>query len=207
MQLFEGAGVAGVHIEDQTFPKRCGQLEGKDVVALDEFLERIAAAVQARTDPEFVIIARTDSRQAVGNIDECIRRLKAAFDVGADVGFVESPMTKEECKKVVESLAPRPVLINVLPHGLTPNLTTKECAELGFKLAIYPCTGFIPAMLAMQNSYRALKETGTDLEVCQGKQIRDFFIQMGLEEEFEYDKRMVEIAKKAIHENMVASDI
>lgn len=98
IQQFEAVGVAGIHIEDQTYPKRCGQLEGKHVVELDEFLERVAAAVESRSDKDFVIIARTDARQAKingkeGGIEECIKRLKAAFDVGADMGFVESPVS------------------------------------------------------------------------------------------------------------------
>ena len=93
VRLMEGAGVAGIHIEDQTFPKRCGQLANKHVVELDEFLERVAAAVASKTDPDFVIIARTDAREVAGNIDECIRRLKAALEIGADVGFVESPVS------------------------------------------------------------------------------------------------------------------
>ncbi|KAJ3042869.1 hypothetical protein HDV00_006430 [Rhizophlyctis rosea] len=200
IRLLEGAGVAGIHIEDQTFPKRCGQLTGKQVVEIDEFLERIAAAVHARTDPDFVIIARTDAREVAGNIDECIRRLKAAMDVGADVAFTESPRTKEECEKLVKALHPHPVLINVLPNGLTPNLTTKECTELGFKAAIYPCTGFIPAMRAMQKSYTALKEKGTDLDECGGLQIKNFFEQVGLKDDYDFDAKMVDIAKKEITE-------
>ncbi|KAJ3300404.1 hypothetical protein HK104_000918 [Borealophlyctis nickersoniae] len=195
VQLFEHAGVAGIHIEDQTFPKRCGQLEGKQVVALDEYLERIAACIQSRSDPDFYIIARTDARQSPnGSIEECIRRLNAALDVGADMGFVESPMTKEECEKVV-----REVKGPVLPHGLTPNLTVEECRKIGFKAAIYPCTGYIPAMLGMERGYRALKEKGTDLEPCEGKQIYDFFRMVGLDECFGFDKKMVQIVKEELN--------
>jgi len=195
MSLYEAAGVAGLHIEDQTFPKRCGQLEGKHVVPLDEFLERVRSAVEARSNPDFLIIARTDARRD-GGFEEGVKRLKAA----ADVAFMESPETEDECKRLVKELAPHPVLINILPNGLTPNLTTKQCTEFGFKMAIYPCTGFIPAMLAMEESFKALKETGTDLASCKGNRIYDFFDMMGLQADKEFDKQIVEFAKQKVHE-------
>jgi 2-methylisocitrate lyase-like PEP mutase family enzyme len=125
VQLYEHAGVAGIHVEDQVFPKRCGQLNGKDVVALQVYLERIRSAVEARKDPDFVIIARTDARQAnsLGGreageaaFQEGVKRLKAALDAGADMAFMESPRTKEECAYLVKECAPKPVLINILPH-------------------------------------------------------------------------------------------
>ena len=147
VRLYEHAGIAGCHIEDQVcisktttsagrelkddvipcqiFPKRCGQLKGKDVVEVDVFLERIRSAVQARQDPDFVIIARTDARQAEAYggasagrhaFDEGVMRLRAALDAGADMAFMESPRTEEECATLVRELAGRPVLINVLPH-------------------------------------------------------------------------------------------
>jgi len=198
ISMYEAAGVAGCHIEDQTFPKRCGQLEGKHVVALDEFLERIRSAYEARSNPDFVIIARTDARRD-GGFDEGVKRLKAAFDAGADVAFMESPETEEECRRLVKELAPRPVMINVLPHGLTPDLTTKQCAEMGFKMAIYPCTGFIPAMLAMEEAYKGLKEKGSDLDYCKGRRIYDFFDMMGYQLDKEFDAAIVKFAKEEIH--------
>lgn len=205
--LYESAGFAGCHIEDQTFPKRCGQLKGKDVVSLDEYLERITSAVRARKDPDFVIIARTDARQAdkfggekAGEeaFEEGVKRLKAAVECGADVAFMESPRTEDECRRLVQELAPHPVLINILPNGLTPGLTTKQCTEIGFKMVIYPCTGFIPAMLAMQRSFKALRDDGTDLEHCEGKKIPDFFEQMGLKAAFDFDQDVVNYAEKKI---------
>lgn len=104
-----------------------------------------------------------------------ISRLKAAIAAGADVAFMESPRTMDEAARLVKALAPHPVMINVLPNGLTGNYTTTDCKNLGFKLAIYPCTGFIPAAIAMKKSYKALKEKGTDLDNCEGWQIKDFF--------------------------------
>lgn len=151
-----------------------------------------------------MIIARTDARNATGleghqAFEEGVKRLKAALEAGADMAFMESPNTVEECKELVQSLAPHPVLINILPNGLTPALKTNECTDLGFKAVIYPCTGFIPAMLAMQKSYAALKNDGTDLDCCGGKQIKDFFGRMGLESAFGFDKNVVGKAQKEIH--------
>ncbi|KAK4110000.1 carboxyphosphonoenolpyruvate mutase [Canariomyces notabilis] len=207
IQLYEHAGLAGCHIEDQVFPKRCGQLKGKDVVDLQVYLERIRSAVEARTDPDFVIIARTDARQAKSfggekagreAFDEGVRRLKAALDAGADMAFMESPRTQDECATLVKELAPHPVLINVLPHGLTRDLTTNDCQRLGFAAAIYPCTGFIPAMLAMQRSYRGLKEEGSDLKYCENQTIVQFFEQLGLKEAWDFDEGIESYSKKIV---------
>lgn len=151
---------------------------------MDTYIERIVAAVKARRNPDFVIIARTDARNATiyggerageEAFEEGVKRLKAACAAGADVAFMESPRTRDECERLVKALHPHPVMINVLPDGLTGNYTTKDCTDMGFKLAIYPCTGFIPAAIAMKKSYQALKEKGTDLDNCKGWQIKDFF--------------------------------
>lgn len=108
----------------QVYPKRCGQLKGKNIVSTEDFLGRIGSAIEARQDPDFVIIARTDARQAdayggsrAGQhaFDEGVRRLREAVEAGADVAFMESPRTEDECATLVRELAPTPVLINVLP--------------------------------------------------------------------------------------------
>jgi len=195
--LYESCGLAGCHIEDQTFPKRCGQLEGKDVVNIDTYIERIVAAVRARSNPDFIIMARTDARNAVQfggpnagehAFEEGVKRLKAALDAGADVAFMESPRGKDECARLVKALKGKPVMINVLPDGLTGNLTVSDCKSLGFKMAMYPCTGFIPSMIAMQRSYNMLKEKGSDLQACDGLTIKNFFEQVGLKASFAYDQ-------------------
>ncbi|KAJ9493302.1 hypothetical protein H2202_011239 [Exophiala xenobiotica] len=209
VELYEHAGVAGLHIEDQVFPKRCGQLKGKDVVDLQVYLERVRSAVEARTETDFLIIARTDARQAkhLGGSEagkeafhEGVLRLKAALDVGADMAFMESPRTEEECKELVKACAPKPVLINVLPHGLTPDCTTADCERLGFAAAIYPCTGFIPAMLAMQRSYNGLRKEGSDLKYCGNNRIQNFFEQVGLREAFDFDARIEKFSKKEVEQ-------
>jgi 2-methylisocitrate lyase-like PEP mutase family enzyme len=209
VHLYESAGVSGMHIEDQTFPKRCGQLAGKNVEPIEVYLERIHAAVSARSSPDFLIIARTDARNATNfggeNADEeafqeGVKRLQEALKAGADMAFMESPRTIEECKELVKACAPKPVLLNILPNGLTPALTAKQCTELGFKAVIFPCTGFIPAMLAMQRSYKALKEKGTDLDNCEGHKIQDFFQQMGLQKAYNFDKTVTENAEREAKE-------
>ncbi|KAI0692940.1 carboxyphosphonoenolpyruvate mutase [Cytidiella melzeri] len=206
--LYESAGVAGCHIEDQTFPKRCGQLTGKDVVDMETYLERIVAAVKARRNPEFVIIARTDARNATmyggesageEAFEEGVKRLKAALKAGADVAFMESPRTRDECERLVKALHPHPVMINILPNGLTGNHTTQDCTEMGFKLAIFPCTGFIPAAVAMKKSYQALKEKGTDLDNCEGWQIKNFFEHVGLKQAWEFDRDVAEQTKSDVN--------
>jgi len=180
--------------------------QGKDVVDIQIYLERIRSAVEARTDPDFLIIARTDARQAKhlggsegagrAGFEEGVKRLKAALEAGADMAFMESPETEDECAELVKTLTPSPVLINVLPHGLTPNLRTQDCKRLGFAAAIYPCTGFIPAMLAMQRSYGALKETGTDVDQCEGNRIQDFFKQVGLDEAWRFDEAIEKFSRE-----------
>ncbi|RDX46711.1 carboxyphosphonoenolpyruvate mutase [Lentinus brumalis] len=206
--LYEAAGVAGCHIEDQTFPKRCGQLTGKDVVDMETYIERIVTAVKARQNPDFLIIARTDARNATmyggekageEAFQEGVKRLKAAVAAGADVAFMESPRTMEEAERLVKALAPHPVMINVLPNGLTGNYTVQDCKRLGFKLAIYPCTGFIPAAIAMEKSYNALRDKGTDLDNCENWQIKDFFERVGLKASWDFDREVAEDTKSNVN--------
>ncbi|KAI0341872.1 carboxyphosphonoenolpyruvate mutase [Trametopsis cervina] len=218
--LYESAGVAGCHIEDQTFPKRCGQLTGKDVVDMETYLERIVAAVKARRNPDFVIIARTDARNATtfggqeageDAFEEGVKRLEAALKAGADVAFMESPRTRDECERLVKALHPHPVMINVLPNGLTGNYTAKDCTDMGFKLGIFPCTGFIPAAIAMKKSYQALKDAGSDLDHCQDWQIKTFFEHVGLQQAWEFDREVAEHTKKDVkpqkYENLTSHDL
>ncbi|WP_176666196.1 oxaloacetate decarboxylase [Variovorax sp. SG517] len=133
---YESRGVAAIHIEDQVSPKRCGHLEGKEVVTRDEFVSKIRAAVEARRSNEFLIIARTDARAMLG-LDEAIDRANAAIDVGADIAFVEAPQTREEVE-----LVPRRVrgacLLNIVGGGRTPVLDVSVAESMGYKLAIVP---------------------------------------------------------------------
>src|SRR5438270_2150701 len=133
---FERCGVAGIHIEDQEFPKKCGHLEGKQVIPRESYIAKIRAAAAARGDRDFLIIARTDSR-AVAGLDEAIGRGNAALAAGADMAFVEAPQTREEIA-AVPRLVNGPCLLNVVWGGQTPDLDLREAEAMGYKLAIVP---------------------------------------------------------------------
>ena len=133
---YERAGVAAIHIEDQGFPKKCGHLDDKEIVPRAEFIAKIRAAVAARADPDFKIIARTDARAPIG-FEEAIRRANAALAAGADIAFVEAPQTLEELR-AVPKLVNGPCLFNLVYGGKTPDIDLATAAEMGFRLAILP---------------------------------------------------------------------
>jgi 2-methylisocitrate lyase-like PEP mutase family enzyme len=133
---FERSGVAGIHIEDQEFPKKCGHLEGKQVISREDYLAKIRAAVGARGDRDFMIIARTDSR-AVAGLAEAVARANAALVAGADMAFVEAPQTLEEVAAVPREVN-GPCLLNVVRGGKTPDLDLRDTERMGYKLAIVP---------------------------------------------------------------------
>jgi len=133
---YERAGVAGIHIEDQVMPKRCGHLDGKEIVPLGEYVAKIRAAAAARMDPDFVIIARTDAN-AVTGFDDAITRANAALANGADVAFVEAARTMEELSDIPKRVN-GPCLLNIVVGGKTPDLALGAARDLGYKIAIMP---------------------------------------------------------------------
>src|SRR5277367_4079521 len=133
---YERTGVAGIHIEDQGFPKKCGHLDDKEIIPREDWLAKIAAAAASRHDRDFLIIARTDAR-AVAGFDEAIARANAALDAGADMAFVEAPQTMEEIASVPKRVK-GPCLLNVVWGGKTPEIDLRDAETLGFKLAIVP---------------------------------------------------------------------
>ena len=133
---YEACGVAALHIEDQVSPKRCGHLEGKSIVGREEFLIKIEAAVRARRDPDFVIIARTDARSVVG-FDEAIERMNASLKVGADMAFIDTPMTLEEVEQIPR-LVQGPCLWNLGPGGKSPLVDCESANAMGYVLTIVP---------------------------------------------------------------------
>jgi 2-methylisocitrate lyase-like PEP mutase family enzyme len=139
---YERLGVAAIHIEDQTFPKKCGHLENKSIIGRSEYLSKIAAAARARRTKDFVVIARTDSR-AVAGFDEAIARANAALEAGADVAFVEAPETMEEVKAVPQ-LVRGPCLMNVVRGGKSPMVQMDDLQAMGYRIAI------VPGMLMLQ---------------------------------------------------------
>ncbi|EXJ58530.1 methylisocitrate lyase [Cladophialophora yegresii CBS 114405] len=161
VEQYHRSGVAALHIEDQIQIKRCGHLGGKQVVSIDTFTQRIAAAAQARQriGSDIVIIARTDALQTDG-LEEAIRRLKAAVAAGADVAFLEGVSSKEEARTVCQELSPIPVLLNMVEHGATPSWTPQEAQELGFRIVIFPFAAIAPAYEAIRSTFEGIKKTG-----------------------------------------------
>ena len=158
-RAYERAGVAGVHIADQQLPKRCGHLAGKTLVPAGEMAAKIRAAVDAREDPDFVLIARTDAI-AVEGFEAAIERGKLYADAGADVIFVEAPRTREQLAAIPPAFGV-PALLNIGASGKTPMLDAEEAKELGFRLAIYPNFLILAAIPAVRRALRELKEKGT----------------------------------------------
>jgi 2-methylisocitrate lyase-like PEP mutase family enzyme len=133
---YERRGVAGLHIEDQGFPKKCGHLEDKVIVPLEDYVAKIRAAVSAKTDPDFMVIARTDARAPLG-FEEAVRRANAAIEAGADMAFVEAPQTLDEVK-AVPRLVKGPCMLNMVWRGKTPDVALPDAESMGYKLSILP---------------------------------------------------------------------
>ncbi len=159
VQEYEAAGVAAIQLEDQVAPKKCGHMTGRQVVPLEEMVSKIKAAVSARQDPDFVIIARTDARTNLG-IEEALRRGKAFAEAGADVLFIESPESLEEMKLITSSFN-IPVLANMVEGGRTPLMTAQELQELGYALVIFPTSSTYITAQAVTRVMQELKTTGT----------------------------------------------
>lgn len=156
---YERAGVAGLHIEDQVAPKRCGHFPGKEVISREEMLGKIEAALDARRDKNLVIIARTDARAVLG-LKEAIERGQAYAKAGADMVFVDAPESVEELRLVASSI-PAPVMANMSEGGKTPLLRAKELQEMGYKLVIYPRSAAGAAAKAIQELMAVLQRNGT----------------------------------------------
>jgi 2-methylisocitrate lyase-like PEP mutase family enzyme len=156
VQQYEAAGVAALHIEDQVAPKRCGHLAGKQVVPVEEFSARIRAAVAARTDPDFLVIARTDAI-AVSGFDDAVDRAEAAARAGADVLFVEAPTSEADIEALPRRLD-RPLLFNYAPSGRSPLLPFSRLRALGYGIVILPVDLLFAATRAMQRLLAELRD-------------------------------------------------
>jgi carboxyvinyl-carboxyphosphonate phosphorylmutase len=157
---YERAGVAGLHLEDQVAPKKCGHIAGKQVIPAKEFADKIRAATEYRTDPDFVVIARTDAR-AVTGLDDAIERGNLYAEAGADLVFVEAPVSEEEIERIARDVK-APLLANMVAGGRTPGLTVSALERLGFKLVIFPAVCMGAAITATEQALERLKATGTD---------------------------------------------
>lgn len=175
VRAYEAQGVSAIHIEDQESPKRCGHLDGKLVISRGEFVSKISAAVQARRSPEFLVIARTDSRATLG-LDEAVWRVNAALRAGADMAFVEAAQSLEELA-AVPTLVDGPCLLNVVQGGKTPPITMQQAEDMGYKLAIVPGLMLMAAVQAGEAALSHLRATGLSPDA--GMTVMDLFRRFG----------------------------
>lgn len=159
VELFEKAGVAGLFIEDQVSPKRCGHMSGKQVVPPEEMVSKLKAAIDARSDPDFVIMARTDAL-AVNGIDDAIHRANLYRKAGADLIFVEAPESVEQMRRIIREVD-APNMVNMLPGGKTPLLTAAELQEVGYSVVAYATACTYTITKAVRDLFETLHRTGT----------------------------------------------
>jgi 2,3-dimethylmalate lyase len=153
------AGAAGMFLEDQVWPKRCGHMRGKKIIPAEEHVQKIRAAVDARNGRDFFIVARTDARQVAG-MDEAVHRSKAYKAAGADALFIEAPTSREELERMAGDLEP-PLVANMLEGGVTPLLTREELAEIGIQLIVCPLTALYASAKVITELFSHLRKTGT----------------------------------------------
>ena len=157
---FERVGVAAIHIEDQITPKRCGHLDGKEVISITEMEKKLEAALAARSDSDFCIIARTDAR-GVHGLDDAIERARRFAKLGVDAIFVEAPQSEEELAEIPRRVPNIPLLVNVFKGGKTPMLPMERLEKMGYRIAIYPSETQRAAIHAMRTALSTLKREGT----------------------------------------------
>ena len=170
VQVLEQAGVSGIHLEDQVFPKRCGHLEGKELVSVEAFTEKIAAAVGAKSSEDFLLIARTDARGVIG-LDETIRRAKLYLDAGADAIFPEGLRSADEFARVAKEVGGN-LLANMTEFGTTPYLKVEEFAAMGYNMVIFPVSLQRAAMKAMEDLLLTIRRDGTQAACLDRMQTR-----------------------------------
>lgn len=159
IHAYEGAGVAAIHIEDQGSPKRCGHMEGKQVIPAEDMVQKVRAAIAAKSSPDFLVIARTDAR-AVEGFEPAIDRCRRYRDAGADVIFFEAPQTEDEIVRVAEAFGDTPLMFNWAEGGKTPPVPLARLTELGYRIVIFPITALLTATRAMREALRTLKTDG-----------------------------------------------
>lgn len=174
---YEIRGVAGLHIEDQVAPKRCGHLDGKDVIPREQFIAKIRAAVAARRDPDFLVIARTDARATLG-LDEVVLRAREALAAGADMAFVEAAQSLEELAAIPRLIA-GPCLLNIVRGGKTPDIDLAAAQDMGYRLAILPSLLIGAAASACEQALSALKSTGQPPSSAHAPGVAERFRRLG----------------------------
>jgi 2,3-dimethylmalate lyase len=179
---YELAGVSAIHMEDQVLPKRCGHMENKQLISETEMAEKIRAAAEARTSPDFLIIARTDAR-AVEGLDSALRRARSYHEAGADVLFVEAPQSEEEVSEIARTFPAVPLLFNWAEGGKTPPVGLERLKELGYRIVIFPISALLAATHAVRAMAVELEAHGTPAEALSKIiSFREFNDMMGLAE-------------------------
>ena len=185
---YEAAGAAAIQLEDQEFPKKCGHTPGRRVIPMDDMVAKIRVAVESRSSPDFLIIARTDARTSLG-LDEALRRADAYARAGADILFVESPESEEEMRRIGRAFD-LPLVANMVERGRTPVLARAELEGLGYRVAIFPVTALLAAVQAMARVYQGFREqgssAGTDVPLYDFAELTRL---MGFEDVWDFEKR------------------
>jgi 2-methylisocitrate lyase-like PEP mutase family enzyme len=184
---YERAGAAGIQLEDQEFPKKCGHTPGRRVIPVQDMVQKIKVAKESRERDDFLIVARTDARTSLG-LDEAMRRAEQYAKAGADVLFIESPESEQELAAIGKSFD-LPLLVNIVEGGRTPQLPPAALQQLGFSLAIYPCTGFLAATAALERVYHGIRSRqGTQADESLYP-FADMCKLMGFEAVWEFDRQ------------------
>jgi 2-methylisocitrate lyase-like PEP mutase family enzyme len=188
---YEAAGATGIQLEDQEFPKKCGHTPGRKVIPLADAARKIKVAVQSRRSKDFLIIARTDARTAHG-LDEALRRGEAFAKAGADIIFIESPESVEEMRKITSTFH-QPLLANMVEGGRTPVLSKAELEELGYKIGLFPGSGFLAAGAALRAVYQHLHDRGSTADFKGAiHDFTDFTHLMGFKQVWDFEKANAE---------------
>ncbi len=186
---YEAAGISGIQLEDQEMPKKCGHTPGRSVIPAEDMVLKLKVAVEARRDPNFLIVARTDARTGLG-LEEAIRRGRMYGDAGADIVFIESPETEAEMVEIGRSIA-KPLLANNVEGGRTPILPAARLKEIGYSIAIYPGAGFLAVSAALERVYSHLHQHGdtNGLPAQESYGFGRMCELMGFPEVWEFDKK------------------
>ncbi|MDQ6668615.1 MAG: isocitrate lyase/PEP mutase family protein [Thermoproteota archaeon] len=155
----ESMGAAGIFLEDQVWPKRCGHMQGKSIIPKDEYLLKLKAALDARKSQDFIVVARTDARASLG-LDEAINRGKTYFKAGADVIFIEAPTSTKELSKIANEID-APLVANMIEEGVTPTLSAQQLFSMGYNIALFPLSALYAATFAIMKVFSELKKTGS----------------------------------------------
>ena len=188
VQGYEDAGCSAIQLEDQEMPKKCGHTPGRRVVPVDDMVEKVRVAAEARSDPDFLIIARTDARTSLG-LDEALARGQAFADAGADVIFIEAPEDEAEIARIGETFD-KPLLANMVDSGKTPIVPAERLAALGYSIAIYPAIGMLPAAGAMKRAFETLLRDGSTANVDAPMiSLPEMHTLMGFEDVWAFERR------------------